>query len=176
MNFRQKFGFPAGGALLLWCAVSALAGELVPVSPVMTAESETFEVVGRLAPEGFVLYVDRAASNQAVLGAALEVELAGQSAKARFRAEQGNYVIDDAAWLAGIRQPGPHALALTLVAGAESDLLAAELVMPDGVAGQGEPGVTGSGGWLRPVLLAGVGLAAAWGFVGMRRWRRKGAA
>ena len=77
------------------------------------------------------------------------MEANGQAVPAVFRPERGDYLINDAAWLAPLRQPGEHMLALTLMAGEESDLLSAELhvdtatdqpagsvaVLPVGVAG-----------------------------------------
>lgn len=106
-------------ALLLVSNLTAAEGTI----PVAVAESESFEVVGRLQEEGLVFYIDRSDSNAPVLGATLEVELAGKSAKAVFRGEQGDYQVADAEWLKALRQPGEHALALTLLVGEESDLL-----------------------------------------------------
>lgn len=103
-----------------------LAGAAPQVLPVAVAESEMFEAVGRLEAEGFSWYIDRADSNAPVLGAHLEVEANGRAVQAVFRPAQGDYLIADRAWLAPLRQPGEHALALTLVAGEESDLLSAE--------------------------------------------------
>ena len=82
----MKFGQFAllGAALLLSTRLFAAEG-LIPVA---VAESESFEVVARLQDEGLVFYIDRSDSNAPVLGAVLEVESAGKSAKATFRAER----------------------------------------------------------------------------------------
>lgn len=112
------------------------AAEMPTPIPVVVAESEAFEIVGRLDEKGFVFHVDRSASNAPVLGAKLEVETDGRPAPARFRPESGDYLIDDAAWLAPLRAPGEHALAFTLLAGEESDLLSADFaVLPASTAG-----------------------------------------
>lgn len=116
------------------CTVALLCLEIAPAQaadmsvplPVVTADSESFELVGRLEAEGLVIYIDRAASNQPVLNASLEAEQAGQKAIARFRQASGDYLIDDANWLKPLRQPGQYALAFTLQAGDEADLLAAD--------------------------------------------------
>ncbi len=105
------------------------ASEAPLIIPVAVAESENFELVGRLEASSFVFFVDRAASNAPVLNATLEVEQGGRKAIARFRSESGDYLIDDAAWLAPLRQPGEYALAFTLLAGEEADLLTADFVV-----------------------------------------------
>ncbi|TEX47455.1 MAG: hypothetical protein CFR70_09645 [Rhodocyclaceae bacterium] len=114
----------------MWLAVALLAqageGDVAPVSKVL-AVSEQFEAVGRLETNGLIIYVDRADSNTPVLNARLAVEFEGKSVDATFRPEQGDYLIADAAWLAPLRREGEHALALTLIAGEESDLLTGEL-------------------------------------------------
>ncbi len=125
MNFNFGHFFGLTVALLLATAVPAADQAGAPI-PVAVAESEAFEVVGRLEDEGFVFYIDRADSNAPVLDATLEVETGGKSAKAVFRAERGDYLIADAEWLKPLRQPGEYLLAMTLVAGADSDLLTAD--------------------------------------------------
>lgn len=144
--------------LLLATALSAaglpaLAAE-VPL-PVVTAESEAFEVVGRLEAEGLILHVDRAPSNEPVLAATLEIEADGRSTTAVFRPASGDYLIADATWLEPLRQAGEHALALTLIAGEDSDLLSGELIVAEA------PAVAeASGGRLGLVLLAALLLVA----------------
>ena len=144
MNYKKTCLLAA--ALLLAVGLADAAQLALPVA---VAESESFEAVGRLEDEGLSWYIDRADSNAPVLAARLEVEANGQAVPAVFRPERGDYLINDAAWLAPLRQPGEHMLALTLMAGEESDLLSAELhvdtatdqpagsvaVLPVGVAG-----------------------------------------
>ena len=122
-------------AIFLLCTVAflginmPLAGALeTPAQiPVVTADTDDFELVGRLETEGLVIFIDRTETNQAVLNASLEVELAGQKAMAGFRPTSGDYLIADANWLKPLRQPGEYALAFILQAGDEADLLAADL-------------------------------------------------
>lgn len=162
MNFNFGHFFGLTVALLLTAAVQAETASPTPI-PVAVAESEAFEVVGRLEDEGFVFYVDRADSNAPVLGATLEVETGGKAAKAVFRAERGDYLIADADWLKPLRQPGEYPLAMTLVAGADSDLLTADFdVHAPPAAAAGSAG----GGWvLGGLLLLGL-------LVGALLWRR----
>ena len=131
----------------------------------MTADSESFELVGRLEAEGLVIFVDRAASNQPVLNASLEVEQAGQKAIAHFRPASGDYLIADANWLKPLRQPGEYALAFTLQVGDEADLLAADFV----VFGPSTVAVEWSlGGWAKLLQWGGVLLILG----GMAFWWR----
>ena len=169
MNFNFGHFFGATVAFALAVPV-ALAADVPAPIPVAVAESEAFEVVGRLEDEGFVFYIDRADSNAPVLGATLEVESAGKAAKATFRAERGDYLIADAEWLKPLRQPGEYPLAMTLVAGADSDLLSADLdvfAAPEAAHDGWRPGRAGA--WLAVALL--IGAALVW-----RRSRKGGRA
>lgn len=165
MNFRQFFRFTAAA---VWLAVASLAqageGDAAPV-PKVLAVSEQFEAVGRLETNGLVFYVDRADSNAPVLNARLAVEFEGKSVNATFRPEQGDYLIADAAWLAPLRREGEHALALTLIAGEESDLLTGEL---DVHLGQ-KSGLTAAAIDAR-WLAAGASLLVAGFLIWRRRW------
>lgn len=96
--------------------------------PRVVAQSEAFELVAELRAGELAIVVDRYETNEPVLGAALEVESGALKAVAAFRADQGDYVVTDAAFLEALSRPGEHALVFTLVAGQESDLLDATLV------------------------------------------------
>ncbi|MBW7901010.1 MAG: hypothetical protein H3C26_06015 [Rhodocyclaceae bacterium] len=113
------------------------------VVPSVTAVSETFELVGRLDGGELAILVDRADSNEPVLGAALSVALLGgfegRAADAVFRPERGDYALTDAALLVELAKPGVRSLMFTLLAGAESDLLAGELDVHDDAAAVAEP-------------------------------------
>ena len=145
-------------------SAAAVAGETPPMS-VVVAESEHFEAVGRLTPEGMSWYVDYADSNAPVLNAELELEAGGQSVKARFRPERGDYLVADEKWLQPLRQPGEHPMVLTLIAGEDSDLLSGELRVeaPDNTASGAM--LSHPAGWA--ALALGVGGLLAW------RWRRR---
>ena len=154
------------GAVL--ALLAGLAAAVEPV-PVVVAESESFEIVGRWYEDGLRLYVDAAPDNTPVLAAQLTVEAQGEEIVAAYDAATGLYRIDDAAWLARLRPAGAHPLAFTVLTDETADVLAGDLVV-DSV---GSPGVAATGDahgvrWL--VLLAGVGalvVALAW------RWRGK---
>lgn len=147
---------------VLWSSL-AIATPTTPAQPaaipVLTAVSDDFEVVGRLLPEGLVLYVDRADSNAPVLGATLELEQGGRTAPAAFRPERGDYLLADANWLASLRQPGVTPIAITLLADKDSDLLSGELRVEEGSDAAG----FNLAGWAKrlPWLLALLILTAA---------------
>jgi len=96
--------------------------------PRVEAKSEAFELVAELRASELTILVDRYESNEPVLGAKLEVESGAFKATAAFRAEQGDYVVTDAAMLKALAAPGEHGLVFTLVAGKDSDLLDGTLV------------------------------------------------
>lgn len=126
----------------LWMALTvglclaglARASEGAVPLPVAVLESESFEAVGRLKEDGLSWYIDQADSNVPVLGAAVEIESGGRSVKAVFRPETGDYWVADEAWLNPLRAAGHHPLALTVIAGQDSDLLAGELHVEAGEA------------------------------------------
>ena len=95
--------------------------------PRFEAQSELFEVVGRLQAEGLSLYLNRFQSSEPVLQAQLQIESGALQGTAAFRPEQGDYLLEDAALLQALRQPGQHALVLTVIAGEQSDLLEGSL-------------------------------------------------
>ena len=98
--------------------------------PRVEAKSEAFELVAELRAGELAILIDRYESNEPVLGAKLEVESGSLKAVAAFRAEQGDYVVTDAAMLKALAAPGEHGLVFTLVAGKDSDLLDGTLVGP----------------------------------------------
>jgi hypothetical protein len=77
--------------------------------PRVEAKSEAFELVAELRAGELAIHVDL-------------------KAMAAFRAEQGDYVVTDAAMLKALAAPGEHGLVFTLVAGQDSDLLDGTLV------------------------------------------------
>lgn len=137
--------------------------------PLVVAESEAFEIVGRIDDGQLVLYVDRAPSNEPVLAASLEVDAGGRSVAAAFDAASATYRISDAAWLQALAAPGRYPLAFTLIAGDDSDLLSGELVV-ETAAAAALPVV--SRAWLLlPLLLALLAAGLFW-----RRRQMKGGA
>lgn len=152
--------------------------------PRVEAKSEAFELVADLRPAKLVILVDRYATNEPVLGAQLEVESGAHKAVAAYRAEQGDYVVTDAAMLKALASPGEHALVFMLVAGADADLLDGTLVSraTGTAAGSGHSQDADDHGhghgleraaWIGGGVLAlGVLSGAAW----WRQRRREGAA
>ena len=96
--------------------------------PRVGSTSETFELVAELRASELAILIDRYESNEPVLGAKLEVESGSLKAVAAFRADQGDYVVTDAAMLKALAAPGEHGLVFTLVAGNDIDLLDGKLI------------------------------------------------
>ena len=96
--------------------------------PRVEAKSEAFELVAELRATELIIVIDRFESNEPVLGAKLEVENGAFKAVAAYRAEQGDYVVTDAALLKSLAAPGEHGLVFTLLVGQDSDLLDGTLV------------------------------------------------
>jgi len=99
-------------------------------SPRIEARSEVFELVGRLQGGELSLFLNRFETNEPVLGAKVELSAGGIVAPAAFHADQGDYAVADAKFLAAVSQPGDHALVITVVAGEEADLLEGTLSVP----------------------------------------------
>ncbi|MEN3278434.1 MAG: hypothetical protein V7631_4224 [Massilia sp.] len=139
--------------------------------------TESFELVGQLAGGELSIMIDRYETNEPVLNGALEVQYKDLKAKATFHADQGDYAVDDKAFVAAISQPGTHPLLFTLVAGDESDLLEGSLVVADAATAANEHGDEHGHEhghlWLLAAGAAAI-LVAAVAFV-RRRKQRKGA-
>jgi hypothetical protein len=142
----------------------------VPVpaaTPRFVAATELFELVGALEGRRLRLWLDRTDSNAPVLGATIDLDLGGRTLTARPDGEV--YVAElDAA-------PGPGVIpvAATVVAGAEADVLAAELRIDAADPTGGRPpaqarpaGTLVDGDTLR---LVSIGAAAA-GVAGLLGW------
>ncbi|MFN5500379.1 MAG: hypothetical protein ACK48Q_12645, partial [Burkholderiales bacterium] len=94
------------------------------------ANSDIFELVGTLAGGELAIFIDRFVTNEPLLQAQVEVESGALKAQAKFRAEIGDYKIDDPAMLQKLSTPGEHPLVITVIAGKDSDLLDAVLRVP----------------------------------------------
>lgn len=134
--------------LFLFCAPALAAPADAP--PRLEASSELFELVGRLHAGELSILVDRYETNEPVLGARVEVKLGELKAPAKFHADHGDYAVDDAAFLKALAAPGEHALLFTIVAGEDSDLLDATLVV-----GGDRAHDDGHSHWLEWFLVAG---------------------
>ncbi len=92
-----------------------------PALPRFAAASETFELVGVLNGKQITLYLDRAADNAPVLGAQIELDIAGTKHQAVAHDDTYDVVLAEAP------QPGVLPITATVTAGSETDLLAGEL-------------------------------------------------
>ena len=105
--------------------------------PRVEAKSETFELVARIEGNAVSILIDRYETNEPVLDAAVEVESGTAKQKAVFRREQGDYLINDPAFVKQISSAGSHTLVFTVNAGNDVDLLEATLRIADAVPGNG---------------------------------------
>lgn len=122
--------------LLLFCCGGVIAheGHEHPPEPIVAttqqarfaAQSDAFELVGVVEEGGLRLYLDRFADNEPMTQGSIEVDLAGKSLSAQPQAD-GSFWVKTSA----IPKSGTVALAFTVVADQQTDLLAANLQMPD---------------------------------------------
>ena len=92
-------------------------------APRFEAKSETFELVATLRDGELSMLINRFETNEPVLDAKVEVESGDMKAAASFHADAGDYAVDDVAFISAMKAPGEHALVITILAGADSDLL-----------------------------------------------------
>ena len=92
--------------------------------------TERFELVGRLQDDGLSLLINRFETSEPVLEARIDIAIDDRTATARFRADPGDFVLDDHAVLDALRLPGDHPLVISVFAGEDSDLLDAILRVP----------------------------------------------
>ncbi|SIQ06629.1 hypothetical protein SAMN05421829_102154 [Aromatoleum tolulyticum] len=143
-HFARRLGSLAvAGSLVL--ATPALAGpghegghdhdEAQPVAsgpavPRFEAHSELFEVVGVVSRGALALTLDRYASNEPVPDAQIELESGSFKAQGEYVPERQLYRFAAAPFAA----PGSYPVTLTITAGDDVDLLAADLVVPQAQA------------------------------------------
>jgi hypothetical protein len=129
-----------------------------PALPRFTAVSETFELVGVVNGRHITLYLDRYADGSPVKDARLELELGGTKIPAELHAE-GEFEAELAQELA----PGLVAVAATVIAGTETDLLAGELDVHEAHEGEAagpDGGWKAYAGWAAAAGLGGFALLA----------------
>lgn len=100
-------------------AAPAAAGQALPR---FAASSELFEIVGVVDGKRLTLYVDRFEDNAPVKGAKVELELGGAKVALKEHAD-GEFE----ATLAETLKPGVTPVTATVVAGSDTDLLAADI-------------------------------------------------
>lgn len=128
-------------------------------APRFEAKSDLFELVGILDKGTLRLFLDRHASNEPVIGATIDIEVGAEKKSAQAQPD-GTYLF--ASELLG--KPGTLAFAMTVTAGAEVDLLAANLVIPE--PHHDHPADSGRLAMLWPGMAAGIGLSVIAALVG----------
>ncbi len=182
----NRIPFLAGGAALFTGLFLALAGPALAgpghdhdhghdsaatpgtMLPRFEAQSDLFELVGVVRAQSITLYLDRYASNEPLTQARIEYELNGRSGVAA-PDDQGGYVLP----LGELKAPADLALSFTITAGTETDLLAANLSLPDPQAGRAGTQGLWAHAWVYAIAGGGL-LAALAGVVVMRRRRTGG--
>ena len=170
---HRRFLIPALAALLGLLAVAAQAHEghddapaavQADAAPRFAAVSDQFELVGVVDGRRLTLYLDHAADNRPVHEAQLELEVGGkplavtQVAEGEYRAELAQPLAD-----------GETPVTATVVAGADSDLLATDIDWHAPAAAALAPA------WGRKSLLAGAGVAVL-ALAALWAWRSRRAA
>ena len=134
-------------------------------SPRVSSHSDLFELVGIVDAGAMTIYIDRYATNEPVTGANVEVE-AGAAKGVATPQPDGTYRFEHAVF----KEAATLAVSFTVVAGAESDLLAGDLTLTDPLAGHGDEHAARP--WLRWAAYAAGALALlAVASVMMRRKR-----
>ena len=132
--------------------------------PRFATSTERFELVGELSDRRLVLWLDRFADNAPVEGATLELEIGARSVLAR--PDGDRYVAE----LPESLPPGTHPITAIVLAGAEDELLAAELAVPAIAEALAAP----PSAWADPRVALGFGVTALLaGAIGWRAGRRR---
>lgn len=135
-------------------AKPAAAGSALPR---FTAQSELFEAVGVLGTVELVIYIDRAASNEPVVNATVELESTGVKLLGTFEPKLGEYHFDAKPFA----KTGEYPITLTIKTGADSDLLTGELTVHDAAAELTATTGADPHGWQRTAQWVGGGLVVA---------------
>lgn len=133
-------------------------------SPRVSSHSDLFELVGVVDNGEMKIYLDRYASNEPVTGATIEVE-AGAAKGMATPQPDGSYSFRHEL----LRQAGSLPVSFVVVAGADTDLLGGDLVIPDAHAGDDHADATQP--WLRWAAYAGAALVLA--LIAAAAWRRR---
>jgi len=163
---RQQF-FSTLLLLMTSLVLSSPARAAEATRPSFEADSEVFELVGRIKDGRMTLTLDRWESNEPVRDARIEIDSNGRSLVAAVQ-EDGTYMLDAAPFAA----PSTYPLTITITADEESDLLAADLV----VSANGDPSLTtmATGGRLGAIAAGALALLATVIFLALRRRRAQG--
>lgn len=104
-----------------------------PALPRFSAQSDLFDAVGVLGKDELIVFIDRAATNEPVLNATVELESGSVKAIGAFVAALGEYHFDGKPF----QQKTTYPITLTIKAGNDTDLLSADLEV---LGGEGEGG------------------------------------
>lgn len=126
-------------------------------APRFAAESENFELVGVVAGKQLTLYLDRYADGSPVKEARIELDIGGRQVVAERHAD-GEF----AAVLPEELAPGLIPVSATILAGAESDLLAADLDIHDEASAAAAAGLPAAAALLAGGAVVLAVLLAAW--------------
>lgn len=137
---------------------------VVTAGPRFSATSAEIEMVGSLEGETLVVYVDRHASNEPVLGARVELESGDWKAVMAARPD-GSY----AAPAGPLARPGRYPVVVTVEAGALMDLLEATLTVPP----PPEPSAQAGDDRLKHALHYATGTAGGLALAGLGWWLTK---
>ncbi|WP_354449318.1 hypothetical protein [Ottowia thiooxydans] len=129
---------------------SAAPAAMGPSLPRFAAVSDLFELVGVLEGKRITLWLDRAADNEPVTNARIELDIAGEKFKAEPHEDTYEVVLT--------AEPTPGVLPVTAIvaAGSDNDLLAGELDLHE--QAHAEP-VSPAGAWARYASWVGGALA-----------------
>lgn len=97
-----------------------------PTVPRFETHSDLFELVATLRGNDLVLTLDRYASNEPVANAQIELESGSYKAVGTYQPESASYRFAAPPFAA----PGTYPVTMTVTAGEDIDLLAADLVVP----------------------------------------------
>ena len=106
----------------------APAASRASAGPRFEARSDLFEVVGKLERDQLTITVDRYASNEPVRDAKVEIEV-GSAKGIATPGPDGSYSFKNAALAQAASAPVTLPVSLTITAGKDADLLAAELTI-----------------------------------------------
>ena len=154
-------------------------GDAAPVatgtgSPRVGVHSDLFELVGIVDGGAMTIYIDRHATNEPLTGAQVEVEVVAGSGVAKDAVKgiaapqaDGTYRFEHAV----LKEAGTLALSFTVIAGAESDLLAGDLTLTDPHATNSHDHAARP--WLRWTAYAAGGLAVLAAITALIRRKRR---
>jgi membrane fusion protein, heavy metal efflux system len=135
-------------------------------SPRLAMQSDRFELVAFPNGSDLVIYLDDADTNAPVGNVAVTIESAGRQVSARELAP-GVYTASQD-WL---KQPGKHALTISITAGGQKEQFSGTLLIASPAAAIKAPNRRDYAAWAQGLALAGFGFGAALVFrSGRERW------